>query len=186
MNAKRFQFGVIIIAVLVALNTATIAQTTIQSNIGPRAAKKKDITGVWLGNLDINAEAAVVPQMAKWLSSASTQGPFIQVLAFHSDGTFIETSLTDYLPPQGTPGQGVWEKTGNREFALTFYGVLVGNVSTPDFAGTYKVRSKLTLDESGDQYSGPFIVDVFDPAGNLVATLDGTAHARRAVSEPLP
>ena len=124
--------------------------------------------------------------MPESLSGAAVQAPFIALETFHSDGTFIETSLTDYLPPQGPPGQGVWEKTGSREFALTIYGVTVGNVSNPQFEGTYKVRSRLTLTNTGEEFSGPFKIDIFDPAGNLVTTLDGTAQGRRAKLEPLP
>ena len=112
--------------------------------------------------------------------------PYVAVETFHSDGSFTENSLTDFIPPQATPGHGMWEKTGDREFALTIYGVLVGNVSNPDFGGTYKVRSKLTLNRAGGEFSGPFILDIFDPAGTLVVTLDGTARRPCAVSEPLP
>src|SRR5205085_11577328 len=100
--------------------------------------------------------------------------------------TFIATPFEDYIAPQATPGQGLWALTGNGEFALTFYGVLIGSVTDPQFQGTYKVRSKLTTNEAGDQFSGPFKIDVFDPSGNFLFSLDGTVQGRRAALEPLP
>lgn len=187
MNLKRLQFVLSITAVVVTLTTVAIAQINLESNVTPKAAKKRDITGTWLVNINLDAEAAAkVTQKVRRFASTDGQAPFIAVETFHADGAFTENSLTDYIPPQTTPGQGVWEKTGSREFALTFYGVVVDNVSNPQFGGTYKVRSKLTLSGDGNEFSGPFTADVFDPSGNLVFTLAGTVEGRRAESEPLP
>lgn len=150
-------------------------------------ASTPDITGTWLVNLSINGAANASPvQAAQRNSGARTQQPFTAVETFHPDGTFTETSLTDYLPPQGPPGQGVWERTGSREFALTIYGVSIGSVINPQFQGTYKVRSRLTLSGKGDEFSGPFVIEIYDPAGNLAFTLEGAAQGRRARLDPLP
>jgi hypothetical protein len=124
-------------------------------------------------------------QQIRGLADTNTQAPFTGVETFHSDGTVAEVSITDYIPPQATPGLGLWERTGEGEFALNFYGVVIGSTINPEFQGTYKVLSKLTTNNKGDEFNGPAKIEIFDPAGNLVVTLDATAQGRRAVLEPL-
>lgn len=174
---------------LVSLSLVAAAQTPTDDTKSKNSDKAADITGAWLVNLSINGEAndsAASQRQTQPPSGAKTQAPFIAVETFHPDGTFTETSLTDLLPPAGPPGQGVWAKTGAREFALTFYGVTVGDLTNPQFQGTYKVRSKLTLSRAGEEFSGPFIVEIYDTTGALLFTLEGTAQGRRAHVDPLP
>ena len=180
MTLKRLCRAPRVIALAAALVLTAAAQTK-------EAGKKPDIAGTWLVNLTLNpgADAAQQRQPINF-PGARTQAPFTAVETFHDDGTFIETSLTDYLPPQGPPGQGVWERTAPREFALTIYGVTVGDLTNPQFQGTYKVRSRLTLDRAGDEFDGPFTIEIYDAAGGLVTTLGGMAQGRRARVEPLP
>jgi hypothetical protein len=155
--------------------------------------KRNDLTGVWLVNVQINEPPANIKeqlsgknfQLPQALSGTNSLAPFTAVETFHSDGTFIENSLADYIAPQGTPGHGLWVLTGNGEFTLTFYGVAIGSVINPQFQGGYKVRSKLTTNETGDQFTGPFKIDIFDANGNLLFSLDGIVQARRAVLESL-
>lgn len=177
-------------SLVAALVLAAAAQTTTGGETRSKnSGRGADITGAWLVNLSLDsgpAPAAQAQQPARQPDGARTQAPFVAVETFHADGTFMETSLTDYLPPQGPPGQGVWERTGEREFALTIYGVTVGDVVNPQFQGTYKVRSKLKLDRAGEEFSGPFVIEIYDPAGALAATLEGSARGRRAHVEPLP
>ncbi len=185
MNLRKLCCAIGAPALVVSLVLAVAAQTGGESK-SKDAGKNNDITGAWLVNLQLNGEPAAATQAAPPPSGARTQAPFTAVEVFHSDGTFTETSLTDFLPPQGPPGQGVWERTGAREFALTIYGVSVGEIANPQFQGTYKVRSKLTLSRTGEEFGGPFVIEIYDPAGGLVVTLEGTAQGRRARSEPLP
>ncbi|MCA1816685.1 MAG: hypothetical protein LC746_09815 [Acidobacteria bacterium] len=174
------------VALVITLASAAAAQTDgNKGGMSKGAAAQNDIAGAWLVNLNFNA-AGAAQAPAQPPSGVRTQAPFVAVETFHPDGTFIETSLTDYLPPQGPPGQGVWARTGEREFALTIYGVSVGSAINPQFQGTYKVRSKLTLSRAGDEFSGPFTVEIYDPSGALAASFDGTAQGRRARLDPLP
>lgn len=174
---------------LLLLSLTAAAQTPADDARTKNSDKATDITGTWLVNLNINGPAndsAASQRQTQQSSGARTQAPFIAVETFHSDGTFTETSLTDFLPPAGPPGQGVWAKSGAREFALTIYGVTVGDVTNPQFQGTYKVRSKLTLNRAGEEFSGPFVIEIYDTTGALIFTLEGTAQGRRARVEPLP
>ena len=187
MNIKRFSFSLIAAVFVAMLSTTTFAQDQ-------KISSRNDITGTWLVNVQLDAATANInvdvikkfPKPAQMLSGESTQAPFTIVETFHSDGTFSENSLLDYLPPQSTPGLGVWERTGMREFASTLYAVIIGSSSNPEFQGTLRVRSKLTLNQRGDQFSGTGRAEIFDPDGNLVFSFDGPVEGRRAAVIPLP
>ncbi|MDQ3920088.1 MAG: hypothetical protein M3348_16605 [Acidobacteriota bacterium] len=190
---KKLYIALALAALTVAAASLVTAAQAGSDKDGQSKAATPDIAGTWLVNLSLNGAAntggaanASPARAAQQNPGARTQEPFIAVETFHPDGTFTETSLTDYLPPQGPPGQGVWERTGGREFALTIYGVSIGSVINPQFQGTYKVRSKLTLSGKGDEFSGPFVIELYDPAGNLAFTLEGAAQGRRARLDPLP
>lgn len=190
MNVKK-PFGVLLAAaaLLATLSLNAAAQTAGDGARSREAVTSPDISGTWLVNLSVSsgADAADASQRQPVnFFGAKTQAPFIAVETFHADGTFIETSLTDFQQPAGPPGQGLWAKTGTREFALNFYGVTVGDVTNPQLQGTYRVRSKLTLDRTGDQFDGPFLIEIYDPSGALVFTVEGTARGRRALLDPLP
>jgi hypothetical protein len=135
-----------------------------------------------------DAAAANLPAAARHFvrESATTLAPFDGTETFHDDGTFAENSITDYLAPVGTPGRGEWTKTADREFALTFYGVLFVSFDNPTVIGTYKLRSKITLDQSGMTFNAPALIDIFDPAGNLTVSIPAAAQGRRAAVELLP
>jgi hypothetical protein len=81
------------------------------------------------------------------------------------------------------PGYGVWARTANGRFAITFTGVGYG----PDgaVAGTYKVRAAVGLAADGNSFSGSYITDMFDVAGNRVGNLLGTLKGIRMPLELL-
>jgi hypothetical protein len=201
---KKLFLAFILTIVSALLTTNAQAQTSemqrgenlqVENNAVAQAPVKKrnDLTGMWLVNVQVIEPGGRVKgelfskafQLPQASAGTNSLAPFVATETFHSDGTFIENSLADYIAPQATPGQGLWALTGNGEFTLTFYGVLIGSVSDPQFQGTYKVRSKLTTNEVGDQFSGPFKIDIFDANGNLLFSLDGNAQGRRAALESL-
>lgn len=189
MNFRKLFCALYAVALVISLSLSAAAQTTGNDPKSRDAVQVPDIAGVWLVNLNTNsgADAANASQRQPVnFFGAKTQAPFIAVETFHADGTFIETSLTDFQQPAGTAGQGLWAKTGTREFALTFYGVTIGDVTNPQLQGTYRVRSKLTLSLTGDEFEGPFLIEIYDSSGTLVFTVEGTAQGRRARLDPLP
>ncbi len=187
MYMRKINSWLIALALAISFVTGAAAQTSGEKEERQRTAEARaDISGTWLVNLNLGGASATSTQAAPQPATARTQAPFIAVEVFHADGTFTETSLTDFLPPQGPPGQGLWERVGQREFALTIYGVTVGDLTNPQFLGTYKVRSRLTLNRAGNEFSGPFTIEIYDPSGNLVSTFEGTAQGRRARVDPLP
>lgn len=187
MNVLKLFRALLAAAALSATLSLTAAAQTAGDVARPReAVTNPDISGTWLVNLQVNPGANAAARQPVNFFGARTQAPFTAVETFHPDGSFLETSLTDFSPPAGPPGQGVWAKTGTREFALTIYGVTVGDVTNPQFQGTYKVRSRLTLSLTGDEFEGPFTIEIYDPSGALAFTVEGATQGRRARLDPLP
>ena len=86
--------------------------------------------------------------------------PLLSIAIFGGDGIFTTTGNTKFSlapPNQGVgdergPGYGRWAQTGDREFKLTFYAVLLkeGEVN-----GYMRVRSTMSLSESGNDARYP-------------------------------
>ena len=84
--------------------------------------------------------------------------PLLSIASFGGDGSFTTTGNTKFslaLPNQGLadergPGYGRWARTGDREFKLTFYAVLLKG---GEANGYQQVRSTLILSESGDEFT---------------------------------
>src|SRR2546423_1473324 len=100
VTIKKIIFASVIAAALSALSITACAQMRASGAGKPT----KNINGVWLVNLTLNEPStAQGPQTTAPVINANTQSPFIAIETFHDDGTFSENSLTDYLPPAGTP-----------------------------------------------------------------------------------
>ena len=108
--------------------------------------------------------------------------PFKSLATITRDGSFTE-SLQPGLNPLVSDVHGVWSRTGNRQFATT--GVYLRSDAAGNFLGTTKVRAAFSLDETLNEGNAQFQADLFDPAGNLVGSFDGTSHVTRIQLEPL-
>ena len=84
--------------------------------------------------------------------------------ASSDDGNAIETNALTLALSLESPGHGQWIHVKQRRYALTFVNLEVN----PDgsFAGTGRMRSQIQLEPAGDEWSGTFEVDIFDPDGN--------------------
>lgn len=98
---------------------------------------------------------------------------------WHSDGTEI---LNDTAPPQpangaGTVCLGVFEKTGPRTYKLRhpFWSF----DANANLVGTGVILEQVTVDQSGNSYSGPFTFLQYDLSGNLIYEAQGTIAAQR-------
>lgn len=116
----------------------------------------------------------------KFVSQGSTGIPDGAVVdagfsQWHADGTEI---LNSSRPPATSNFcLGVWEKTGHRTFSLNHFALssdLNGNL-----VGPAQIREHVTLDKSGNSYSGTFTIDQYDTAGNLLAHVQGNISATR-------
>ncbi len=94
---------------------------------------------------------------------------------WHSDGTEI---LNSSRPPATSNFcLGVWEKTGNHTYKLNHFALssdLNGNL-----IGPANIREDVTLDASGNSYTGKFTIDQFDLNGNTLAHVAGNISATR-------
>jgi hypothetical protein len=90
--------------------------------------------------------------------------------------------IADSCYASESAGYGSWVRTGNNQFAITF----VGNSFGPDgtVSSTYKVRAWVSLNSTQNSFTGPFRTEIFDLAGNLLATFTGTATGTPVVVEP--
>jgi hypothetical protein len=125
--------GLIAVAVLcAAIPAILVAQST----------EKNALAGVW----EVKISAGGAPS------------PLLSIAIFGGDGSFITTGTTKFSlgPPNQVvgdergPGYGRWAQTGDREFKLTFYAVLLkeGEVN-----GYMRVRSTMSLSESGNEFT---------------------------------
>jgi hypothetical protein len=83
-----------------------------------------------------------------------------------------------------SPGYGQWRRIGDRQFAVTFVGVVFGAPGT-GIVSTYKVRATLTLSQDGQTSSGPFLTEVFALDGTLLFSATGRVTRQRIGIEPL-
>jgi hypothetical protein len=162
---NRFARSLTIAVTLTAFSQLAFAQTAPQVEHSSKGGTKT-IVGAWF--------STVHPTLRPAIAGLGT---------FTSDGGLTNTTTDALAFPTETPGHGRWVRTGRRTYAITFL-VLLG---APDgsFAATAKVRANLTLSASGDEFSGVFQIDLFDPAGAPIVSDTGTVTGTRIKVEPL-
>ena len=129
-----------------------------------------DIVGLW-----------EIELVAKNLPGAPPEGIVIDhgYAQWHSDGTEIMNSSRP--PATGNFCLGVWKKSGPDTYSLT-HRVLSFNLDgSPEGPGS--LREVVTLDRSGNTFSGTFTFDQFDTLGNLKIHLEGVVRATRILPE---
>ena len=94
---------------------------------------------------------------------------------WHSDGTEI---LNSSRPPATSNFcLGVWEQTGRSKYKLNHFALssdLNGNL-----VGPANIREEVTLDATGNSYTGKFTIHQFDLNGNTLAHVAGNISATR-------
>ena len=111
-----------------------------------------------------------------WMSEVSSQlAAGTRLTTYNADGTLITTAIAAGVIP--TTGHGSWVRTGEREFATTWFGF------SRDAEGNYtamtKVRGRLQLNGGGDEISSRSQVEVMDRNGNVLRTDSPTGQAKR-------
>jgi hypothetical protein len=169
-GTKSKRFGLIGLPLTIALVWFTVATPTAQADTGLGAhgnGAAKTIVGAWFSTVT----PTVIP-------------PFVGLGTFTADGGMVNTTSLSLGSPLESPGHGRWVRTGRDTYDVTFFTV------SADAAGnhilTSKVRGKLQLSADGNEFTGIFQVDVFDPNGGLLGSDTGTISSMRIEVEPLP
>ena len=85
---------------------------------------------------------------------------------------------TDNQPPGlFSPGFGRWQHVDGGHYAATFRFFTFD--ASGAFTGTGRVSRNIQLDRDGNTFSCVISSEIFDPNGNLIATLCGTETATR-------
>jgi hypothetical protein len=164
--------------------TLLLLLCTLATGTGPRlaAAEPRTLEGAWA----MTAVATSPPGLP----------PLDSLITFTRGGEVIE-SRRGYLPfsPFGpileTAGHGVWSPRHRGESAATFTFLVQAAPDNPVFVageplGTDTIRLRLTLDHSGDGFSGSFVSEARDAGGVLVFSASGTVVGTRLRLAPLP
>ena len=126
-----------------------------------------------------------------WLETVTFSGggapPLKSLGTYTEDGSVVvadQGNDTTVLPFVFSPGHGSWVHLEGRTFAWTVIELITD--LTGNLIGTLKVRGEYTVNESGNEYTGQFRAELFDPLGNLFDSVDGTNEGQRIQVEPLP
>lgn len=96
---------------------------------------------------------------------------------WHSDGTeFLNSG--GRAPATQNFCMGVWQRTGWATYQLNHFALSYDAV-TGILNAKVNIRETVTLDPSGNSYTGAFTIDVFDPKGNHVDHVAGQINAQR-------
>ena len=95
---------------------------------------------------------------------------------FNKGGTLAETAAGG-PPSSRTPGHGVWSQHGAQDYSFVFMYDRFNTDGT--HAGAQKVRGTVILAAGGDEFTVVATTEIFNPAGQLIATGCSTATATR-------
>jgi hypothetical protein len=94
---------------------------------------------------------------------------------YRDDGTEMEVDLGP--PVIGNVCSGTWEQTGSHTFKLTHPAWTFDE--SGNLLGMAIIRDVVTLDRSGDKFSGTEAVDLFDINGKFISHAEGLVKATR-------
>jgi len=96
---------------------------------------------------------------------------------WHSDGTELMNS-GGHAPSTQNFCMGVWRRSGFATYQLNHFALSYDAVSG-NLINKVNIREVITLDPSGNTYSGTFTIDIFDVNGNHLDHLAGNVAAQR-------
>ena len=130
------------------------------------------LLGTWI--VQVSIDPTTVP-LGSLLS-------FTALETYDSGGGFVASNNG---PGAGGPaGHGNWVRTGDRQFALTQ--LRLGFDADNNFTGFNKIRSILTLNKKGDEFTENSQADIILPNGTVLPFHPvATVHGTRLAIEPL-
>ena len=97
------------------------------------------------------------------------------MLTFHQGGTIMDGTTTPSA--LRTPAEGVWRHTADHAYAFRMKSFTFNAQNV--FTGWSIIAGELTVDSTGDLFTGPATVEVYDPNGVLVATVCAESSGTR-------
>jgi len=130
------------------------------------------LLGTWI--VQVSVDPTTVPPSAVL--------NFTELDTFGAGGGFVASNNG---PGSGDPaGQGNWIATGHHQFALTQ--LRLGFDADNNFTEINKIRSCLTLNRRGDEFTVSSQVDIILPNGTVLPFHPAaTSHGTRVAIEPL-
>ncbi|HEV8541344.1 MAG TPA: hypothetical protein VGR78_03025 [Verrucomicrobiae bacterium] len=170
------------LAMLASLGVAAITlpflapQTVKANNDGDdsdRGGNPNQLVGTWITQVTIDPATLPIP--------GATLN-FTRLDSFTPGGVLIASNNG---PGAGGPaGQGNWTPTGHHQFAAT--DLRLGFDLANAFTGISKIRSTITVNKAGDEFTAVFQTDIYSPTGVLLGLHPaGTLHGVRVPIEPL-
>lgn len=159
----KFQsYAKALIAVAILLTTFGIANAQLSTNKIEEVSVRGnfDLVGTWL--LTIHP------------SDGSPS--FVGYYTFFADGNASFSSAGPPLPALGNPGYGVWEKVERNKFNSNIR--MNSYTETLQFDGTLRIKAKITMKDR-NTFVTEDNVGIYDPDGNLIVTLGGSARGKR-------
>ena len=149
-----------------------VQKAVAQSGDSGRGENSDAMLGTWI--VQVSLDPNTVPP--------GTPLNFTALQTYGAGGGFVESNNG---PNSGGPGgQGNFTRTGHHQFAATQ--VRLEFDAAHNFTGSNKVRSNLTLNKRGDEFTGSHQVDIYLADGTLLPFHPaGTSHGVRMPIEPL-
>ena len=134
----------------------TVAET--EENPGSKSEPEPSIVGLWHFNYDAKGDEAIGIPDGTVVDGGNT--------TWFADGN--EATYSGMRAPDtGAQCMGVWKKTGERAYKLNHIGLSWDPVANK-FAGPAFIKQYVTLDQSGDKYTGTFTITQFAADGKTV------------------
>jgi hypothetical protein len=115
-----------------------------------------------------------------WMTTVQSSGNPANFTLFTADGGFIAvpTGFTS------SAAIGSWVRTGDRQFAVTQYRWHYDSAAGTR-TGVEKIRWTLTLNDTLDGFTAPYLSDTLDLNGNVVSSGQNTLIGKRIAVEPV-
>ncbi len=137
---------------LIAIGGALLAGVGIAQSGADTNKRDQDLTGGW------TTTATPPPE--------SGAPSFKLLFTFTADGNLLATGTGGDFPALGNPCHGVWTKTGEHTFAVTY--LCLDFDSTLQFTGVDKIRGALKINKKTGQLTGQLDLTHYDPNDNLI------------------
>jgi hypothetical protein len=183
MNVKRIFLASIIIGMMITVasaqaqlrgNRGSVNSSNQTSDVSPQAASRDDAKIKAAGNQSAaTSNDSDDGLVGSWRATFTPVAgnpvqfpPLPALFTFTSDGTLVETdggSLVPFMDTFGSPGHGVWRKTGRHKFEMKNIIIVVNSDGTLFLTGTIRLTVQLSAD--GDSFQGGGTFSFVDPNG---------------------